>query len=104
MRSRETYMHAVDLGNGATFSDLPASFNERLLRHIVGVWAKRGDERGTVLKVSGSEALAELGDLSAADPEIISGTLPDLAAWSCGRASTAVVSSRRENPVPPHWQ
>jgi len=40
MRSREVMIHAVDLGTGVNFADLPADFLETLCTDIRG---KRGD-------------------------------------------------------------
>lgn len=104
MRTRETWMHAVDLGDGATFSDLPGAFNERLLKHITGVWKKRGDGTELVLRASPDASTADFGDLGASDPEIVFGSLADIAAWSCGRGSLGVSSNRGQLPAPPHWQ
>ena len=53
MRSREVWMHAVDLDNGATFTDIPAPVLERLLTDITGAWKTRGTDAGLVVKVTG---------------------------------------------------
>ena len=63
MRSREVMIHAVDLGVGVRFADLPTDFLETLCADIR---AKRGD----------------VGDLS--------GPLPEIAAYLAGRAYTDV--------------
>jgi maleylpyruvate isomerase len=51
MRSREVMVHAVDLGAGLTFADLPADFRTALRVDVIG---KRGAE--TVPDVRGPEA------------------------------------------------
>ncbi len=52
MRSREVWMHAVDLDNGASFSDIPEPVLERLLADITGAWNTRGTDKGLVVKVT----------------------------------------------------
>jgi maleylpyruvate isomerase len=58
MRSRETFVHAVDLDRGVSFADLPGGFLDALVTDIA---AKRG--------------LDALPD----------GPLPEVAAWLAGR-------------------
>ena len=52
MRTREVWIHAVDLDNGATFTDIPAPVLERLLKDITGAWHTRGTDTGLVVKVT----------------------------------------------------
>ncbi|TDW83903.1 maleylpyruvate isomerase [Kribbella pratensis] len=63
MRSREVMIHAVDLGTGLTFADLPTNFLEALCEDI-------RTERGDVPKVNGP--------------------LPEIAAYLTGRPYTNV--------------
>jgi maleylpyruvate isomerase len=76
MRSREVMIHAVDLGAGVTFADLPTDFLQALCADIR---AKRGD----------------VGDLS--------GPLPDIAAYLAGRPYTNVhlTDGTPAEPLPP---
>ena len=76
MRSREVMIHAVDLGTGVTFADLPTDFLETLCDDIR---AKRGDV-----------------------PEV-RGPLPDLAAYLAGRPCDDVVTADGSpaEPLPP---
>ncbi len=102
MRSREIWVHTVDLANGASFSDIPTEALERLLGDIALAWKVRGDSEGLLLKVSGTER-SPLGDLDAKNPDIVSGSLPDITAWACGRSSAGVSFSKQENRVAPRW-
>lgn len=43
MRGREVWLHAIDLGNGASVGDLPSEFVDRLLPEVLGLWKSRGD-------------------------------------------------------------
>jgi maleylpyruvate isomerase len=80
MRSRELMVHAVDLGTGVTFADLPPAFLEALVDDVLG---KRGRE---------------------AD---VSGSLAGRAAYLTGRADgeTAGVRALDGGPAPelPPW-
>lgn len=103
MRSREVWVHAVDLDNGATFEQIPANVLERLLKDITTAWNKRGDDRDLLLKVTGAPTISELGDLDSSDPEIITGTLSALTAFACGRNNQNITSNKHETPVAPRW-
>ena len=108
MRTREIWVHAVDLGNGARFSDIPAHVNERLLGDVAGTWKARGQDKGLRLVVADAPNATELnttewGDLDAVDPEVVSGSLPALTGWALGRSRDGVTSSHREDPVAPRW-
>jgi maleylpyruvate isomerase len=103
MRTREVWVHAVDLDNGATFADIPVPVLQRLLKDITGAWKARGTDKDLVLKVDGAQHLSELGDLDANDPEIVSGTLTDITAWAGGRPAAGIASNKQEKPIAPHW-
>lgn len=91
MRTREVWMHAVDLDNGATFNDIPAPVLERLLKDITSAWRTRGSDSGLLIKVSGTNLT--FGDTSAADPTIVTGPLPAVVEWAAGRGSSGVAAA-----------
>jgi maleylpyruvate isomerase len=105
MRTREVWMHAVDLDNGATFNDIPAPVLERLLKDITGAWHTRGTDTGLLVKVTGTDPA--FGDTSAADPTVITGPLPAVVAWAAGRGSRGVTatgpSTTEGVPAAPKW-
>jgi maleylpyruvate isomerase len=103
MRTREVWVHAVDLDNGAAFRDIPVPVLERLLRDITGAWKARGTDKDLVLKVDGAQHLSELGDLDSNNPEIVSGSLADITAWAGGRPAAGIASNKQEKPIAPHW-
>lgn len=104
MRMREVWIHAVDLNNGATFADLPESVLERLLKDITGAWHARGTDQNLVLKVSCAPTIRELGDLAAAAPCTVTGSLAEITAWAAGRSTRGITSSRNGQPEPaPRW-
>jgi maleylpyruvate isomerase len=103
MRTREVWMHAVDLDNGATFADIPEPVLQRLLSDITGAWKARGTGKDLVLKIDGAQHLSELGDLDSNNPEIVSGTLADITAWAGGRPAAGIASNKQDKPIAPHW-
>ncbi|WP_411374438.1 maleylpyruvate isomerase family mycothiol-dependent enzyme [Arthrobacter sp. MPF02] len=106
MRTREVWLHAVDLDNGATFSDIPAPVLERLLKDITGAWHTRGTDTGLVVQITGTDLA--FGDTSAANPTIITGPLPAVAEWAAGRGShgihaTGTATTDDIAPAAPKW-
>ncbi|ABM09880.1 maleylpyruvate isomerase family mycothiol-dependent enzyme [Paenarthrobacter aurescens] len=101
MRTREVWVHAVDLDNGATFNHIPAPVLERLLRDITGAWKTRGTDTGLLIKVT--DTTLTFGDTSAADPTIISGPLPAVVEWATGRGTTGVTAGHGAVPDAPQW-
>ena len=99
MRTREVWIHAVDLNNGAGFGDLPEEVLQRLLGDITGAWAARGD--GGRLLTATDSTQDSYGETDAA--EHVTGSLADLAAWAAGRGRAGVVSDAGETPVAPRW-
>ena len=105
MRTREVWMHAVDLDNGATFSDIPVPVLERLLRDITSAWHTRGTDTGLLVKVDGTDLA--FGDVGAADPTTVTGPLPAVVEWAAGRGSRGVTatgfSAAGGTPPAPKW-
>ncbi|SDX34331.1 maleylpyruvate isomerase [Arthrobacter sp. cf158] len=105
MRTREVWVHAVDLDNGASFSDIPGQVLERLLQDITGAWKTRGTDTGLLIKVTstaGNGAGLTFGDTSATNPTIITGALPAVVEWATGRGATGVTTTG-EVPAAPPW-
>jgi maleylpyruvate isomerase len=100
MRTREVWVHAVDLANGGQFGDFPTPVLESLLTDIVTGWRRKELGDGLVLEVSGCAPVAIQQD---ADPTVkIRGTLPEVVRWAAGRGAVGV-SFEGPQPVPPHW-
>lgn len=100
MRTREVWVHAVDLDTTAGFGDIPASVLERILGDVVASWTTRGEHVGLRLESDGGGAY---GDRDSVDPHVVSGELPALTAWACGRTGASVASNRQESPIAPSW-
>jgi maleylpyruvate isomerase len=102
MRTREVWLHAVDLDNGAGFNEIPAQVLTRLLGDVVSAWRARGELHGLLLRPDDNGL--EFGATDADSPEVVSGPLPQLAAWATGRPSGGLVSSHHGMPsTPPRW-
>ena len=107
MRTREVWVHAVDLDNGATFTDIPAPVLARLLADITGAWHTRGTDTGLLIKVTDQPGGMTFGDTDAETPTVITGPLAAITQWATGRGThgVEVAGSSVSSPVPaaPKW-
>ena len=91
MRTREVWLHAVDLSAGlvpgATVSTIPADVLARLLSDVTAAWARTG--AGADLRVEPTDGAAVPGWDGAPWGEgttTVRGDLAELTAWATGRA------------------
>ena len=108
MRTREVWTHAVDLDNGATFTDIPVPVLARLLKDITSAWATRGTDTGLLVKVTDQQPEIEFGDAGADAPLAISGPLAGVVRWATGRGTDGVTASQNGAalgtvPAAPKW-
>ncbi|MET3174603.1 UNVERIFIED_ORG: maleylpyruvate isomerase [Arthrobacter sp. UYCu721] len=105
MRTREVWIHAVDLDNGASFSDIPAAVLVRILRDITAAWSTRGTDAGLLFKVADTDLT--FGDTGAADPVVIAGSLPAVVEWAAGRGTGGITAHGLDIngniPAAPKW-
>jgi maleylpyruvate isomerase len=100
MRSRELWLHALDLGNGARARDIPVAVQRRLLRNVLGTWASRDGLRLSLRATDTGERFETPGldsgpdaspGASGDDPPLrAEGALADLVSWATGRGGRAV--------------
>ncbi|WP_371113052.1 maleylpyruvate isomerase family mycothiol-dependent enzyme [Rhodococcus sp. JVH1] len=100
MRTREVWIHAVDLGNGGRFGDFPDVVLESLLTDIVGMWQKKDLGAGLILAVDGGEPVAVQTD--SPPTEKVSGPLAAVVRWAAGRG-TVGMNIDGEVGEPPRW-
>jgi maleylpyruvate isomerase len=82
MRSREVWLHAVDLASGARLDQIPAEVLTRLLSNVHQTWTARGDQPAVTLRATDADAHWDAPDPSAA---VVSGPLASLVGWATGR-------------------
>jgi maleylpyruvate isomerase len=107
MRIRETWVHAVDLGTGASFADVPAPVVIELLAEVVGGLAGREDSPPVTLVDAAGSRSWELGPGSAAqhaggEPVEVSGQPAALLAWLIGRSAGEDLSTSPAGAALPH--
>ena len=100
MRTREVWIHAVDLDNGGRFGDFPDVVLESLLTDIVGMWRRKDLGAGLILAVDGGEPVAVQPD--SPPVEKVSGPLAAVVRWAAGRG-TVGVNTDGEVGEPPRW-
>ncbi|MGP4113266.1 maleylpyruvate isomerase family mycothiol-dependent enzyme [Streptomyces sp. 4N509B] len=100
MRAREVWVHAVDLGNGGTFRDVPPAMLDRLAVDVLAAWRRRGEVAPalTLLPSDRAEPLTTGGT----DPLAVTGTMADLVRWLTGRG-THGLSAAAPLPTLPRW-
>src|SRR5690606_26609569 len=100
MRTREVWIHAVDLDNGATFADFPRDVLDRLLADVVGMWQRRGEDVNLVLVSTDRDEPTAVG---AGTGPTVTGTTADLTRWLTGRGTRRLESSTGTLPELPRW-
>lgn len=109
MRTREVWIHAVDLDAGASFRHFPPELVDRLLADVVRVWGSRQDatpEARTALGATGEAGLRALDRVPApGGPVTVRGRAADLARWATGRGGAHLLTTADGSPVPepPRW-
>ncbi|KMM47235.1 maleylpyruvate isomerase [Cellulomonas sp. A375-1] len=109
MRTREVWVHAVDLDNGASFRHFPAELVDRLLADVTRTWRARGDAEGVVVPVLEPTDRAALADDPASGDDVprthLRGRAADLARWATGRGGAHLLTTTDGTPVPapPRW-
>ncbi|MHA7299253.1 maleylpyruvate isomerase family mycothiol-dependent enzyme [Pseudarthrobacter sp. MDT1-22] len=93
MRTREVWTHAVDLDNGATFTDIPVPVLTRLLTDITSAWATRGTDTGLLVRVTDQQPELEFGSDGPEAPLVVSGTLAGVVRWATGRGTDGVTAT-----------
>ncbi|MGW0173301.1 maleylpyruvate isomerase family mycothiol-dependent enzyme [Rhodococcus sp. NPDC003322] len=100
LRTREVCVHAVDLGTGTTFADLPADFLAALGDDIV---AKRSAAPAVALRLEATDADIAW-DLPGTDAAVtVAAPLADLIAYLSGRAADLSTTDGSPAPALPAW-
>lgn len=101
MRSREVWIHAVDLDNGGSFTDFPPDLIDSLLTDITGTWRQRGTGLHFSLTPTDRDNSIDVGT---GPTQHLTGSAADLTRWATGRGANGVtVIGAVEVPPPPRW-
>lgn len=106
MRTREVWIHAVDLDAGGSFRHFPAELVDRLLDDVVGAWTRRaGAEPVPALSIEPTDRPgAAPRTTPGPGPVRVVGRAADLAQWATGRGVRDVTTADgAEPPTPPRW-
>ncbi|MFI5611653.1 maleylpyruvate isomerase family mycothiol-dependent enzyme [Amycolatopsis sp. NPDC051903] len=97
MRTREVWLHALDLDHGGSPRDFPPELLDAVLADVLGAWQRRQEPVHLVLAAPGRQPLT-IGD----GGPVVSGAVPELVRWLTGRGS-AGVSADSALPALPRW-
>ncbi|MFG3289180.1 hypothetical protein ACGF3G_10300 [Streptomyces sp. NPDC048179] len=100
MRSREVCVHAVDLGTGPAFADLPAGFLGALCDDVV---AKRAKESGPALLLEATDTDASWELPGEGEPTVLVGPLHEITAYLTGRAHALTAPGGLPVPALTRW-
>lgn len=104
MRAREVLVHAVDLGTGIGFADLPADFLAALCDDIVAKRAAAGSPAaGPALTVEASDTGDRWEVPGTGDPVAVRGSLAAVTSYLAGRGDTGVAAAAGQVPELPVW-
>jgi maleylpyruvate isomerase len=104
MRIRETWVHAVDLGTGVTFAEVPSAVVDELLDEVAAGLAGREDCPALLLVDVAGGPSRRIGPAGAHVE--VSGPAADLLAWLIGRADGSALAAGPDGgrpPAPPAW-
>ncbi|RGE18966.1 maleylpyruvate isomerase N-terminal domain-containing protein [Leucobacter sp. wl10] len=107
MRTREVWLHAIDLAHGARFDDLPPRLLQLLLEDIPAVWARRRAAGDPVIRLAPDDARLAAparGAAAASDTDaVVRGSAAALVAWGTGRGAAGVREASGRLLQPPRW-
>jgi maleylpyruvate isomerase len=108
IRTREVWIHAVDLRSGGSVRDFPPVLHDLLLEDVVRVWRRKRkpDDRDIVLEPTDRTETYRIlePDTSLPEPLVVRGSAADVVAWGIGRASRDVMAANGAPPPPaPQW-
>lgn len=105
MRTREVWVHALDLDNGADTDHFPPELLDLLLADLAAVWARRrtnGDQLAVALEPTDRDGAAPTA--AAPGAVVVQGRAADLVRWGTGRGTRGVRTADGEPlPAPPPW-
>ncbi|HZG99318.1 MAG TPA: maleylpyruvate isomerase family mycothiol-dependent enzyme [Nocardioidaceae bacterium] len=105
MRTREVWLHAVDLRNGGQIEHFPPELHDSLIDDLLRMWRRRAGDAGDNLELRATDRSRTwrlVQDRPAAYTVV--GTAAQLVAWGTGRDRHAArAADGRPAPVAPTW-
>lgn len=105
MRTREVWLHLVDLGSGVSVESWPGDLVDSLLEEVTTTMNGRDDAPSWVLQATDRERTWQIG--SGANDDLtyreVSGRAADLLAWLTGRSTGEGLATEGVLPKPPPW-
>lgn len=106
MRTRDVWVHALDLRTGYSTRDFPARLIDLLLDDLVAVWRRDRVDGDPDILLEPTDRDVTYRVLDATDTEslVVRGTAADLVGWGIGRSSRGVSTPSGELPgLAPTW-
>lgn len=102
MRTREVWIHTVDLGNGASFPQFPRDVVDALISDVLNTWSRRGESPAFVIEPTDRDDAIRVGEGAGLT---ITGRAADLAQWLTGRGGEAELAASGGASLPkiPRW-
>ncbi|HEX4091444.1 MAG TPA: maleylpyruvate isomerase family mycothiol-dependent enzyme [Trebonia sp.] len=97
MRVREVYIHAIDLGTGTTFADLPPEFAAALIDEVTVSRSAKGGGPALIMAATDTGGRWDVAGVGAPVP--VTAALAELAAYLTGRRAPSLSTA----PVLPPW-
>jgi maleylpyruvate isomerase len=104
MRTREVWLHAVDLDNGASVAQFPPRLLDLLLEDLTTVWRRKWKPGSTNVRLEPSDRATTFLVDPDTEPMVVRGSAADLVAWGVGRGNHNARTARGEEPpTAPEW-
>lgn len=104
MRTREVWIHSVDLDNGGSFDDFPPVLVDLLLEDLIKVWKRKRTDKDPDLRLEPSDRELSYSILGSGEGPIVRGTAADLVRWGTGRGFRGVANANGTKvPKAPEW-
>ncbi|QAY62213.1 maleylpyruvate isomerase family mycothiol-dependent enzyme [Xylanimonas allomyrinae] len=104
MRTREVWVHAMDLDtDAASYRDVPPDLLDALLADVLRAWDRRGEQVDLVLALTDRTTPVTVG--TAALAPTVTGTTADVVRWLTGRGARRLTAGGPGAPLPtiPRW-
>ncbi|MEU5592661.1 maleylpyruvate isomerase family mycothiol-dependent enzyme [Streptomyces sp. NPDC020298] len=105
MRAREVWVHTVDLNADTTFDDVPHEVCTALVDDVATAFRARTDVPPVELRAEDADRTWLLGKPGDADPVVVTGDIPSLAAYATGRPVPGPLYAAHGASIPrlPAW-